>query len=180
MIVAARIIGFIVAFLVLPGLALAHGPTRQKAVESVEIDAAPDKVWSKIAEFGDLAWHPRIDSATASTGNEKGSIRTLTFKQGGTMEEELSKYDAAKMSYASFIGHVNVELLPATNYSSTITVKPLDDGARSEVTWKAAFYRGDPNGEPPANLNDEASIAGVTAYLREGLDNLKAVVESGS
>ncbi|WP_370195919.1 MULTISPECIES: SRPBCC family protein [Aurantimonas] len=178
--VAARIISFIVALFVLPGLALAHGPTRQKASETVTIDAAPDKVWAKIAEFGDMSWHPRIAMTDAPKGNEKGSIRTLGFSDGGMMEEELSKYDATKMSYSTFIGHVNVDLLPATNYSSTITVKPAKDGAGSEVQWRAAFYRGYPNNDPPAELNDEAAVEGVTAYIREGLDNLKATVESGS
>nr|WP_245396553.1 SRPBCC family protein [Jiella sonneratiae] len=170
----------VVALFVLPGIAAAHGPTRQKASDTITIDAAPEKVWAAIENFGDMSWHPRIAMTDASKGNEKGSVRTLGFKSGGMMEEELSKYDADKMSYSTFIGHVNTDLLPATNYSSTITVKPADGGAKSEVTWRAAFYRGYPNNDPPAELNDEASVKGVTGFITEGLEGLKKKVEAGS
>lgn len=180
MLVTRRIIGFILALLVVPTLAFAHGPTRQKASESIVIDAAPDQVWSAISDFGDFSWHPRVESVEAPNGNEKGSLRTVTYKSGGSMEEELSKYNAEKMTYSTFIGHVNIDVLPATNYSSTITVKPVEDGAKSEVTWRAAFYRGYPNNDPPAELNDDAAVEGVTAYIREGLESLKESVESGS
>ena len=107
-----KLAAFVVALLILPGLAAAHGPTRQKASETITIDAAPDKVWAVIANFGDMSWHPRIAMADAPNGNEKGSVRTLGFTTGGMMEEELSKYDAEKMTYSTFIGHVNVDLLP--------------------------------------------------------------------
>ncbi|MCD2470638.1 SRPBCC family protein [Jiella sp. MQZ9-1] len=159
---------------------MAHGPTRKKAIESVAINAPPAKVWAAIKNFGDMSWHPRIALDDASKGNEKGSIRTLGFKSGGMMQEELSKYQPEKMSYSTFIGHVNTKLLPATNYSSTITVKPADDGTSSTVTWRAAFYRGYPNNDPPPELNDDAAIKGVSAFLKEGLDGLKTKVESGS
>ena len=178
--VFTKLAALVVALMLLPGLAAAHGPTRQKASETITIDAAPDKVWAVIQNFGDMSWHPRIAIADASQGNEKGSVRTLGFTSGGMMEEELSKYDAAKMSYSTFIGHVDTDLLPATNYSSTIAVKPADGGAKSEVTWRAAFYRGYPNNDPPAELNDEAAVNGVTAFIKEGLENLKKKVESGS
>ncbi|WAP70795.1 SRPBCC family protein [Jiella pelagia] len=175
-----KLAAFVVALLILPGLAAAHGPTRQKASETITIDAAPDKVWAVIENFGDMSWHPRIAMADAPKGNEKGSVRTLGFTTGGMMEEELSKYDAEKMTYSTFIGHVNTDLLPATNYSATITVKPAEGGAKSDVTWRAAFYRGYPNNEPPAELNDEAAVTGVSAFITEGLENLKKTVESGS
>lgn len=175
-----KLAAFVVALLILPGLAAAHGPTRQKASETITIDAAPDKVWAVIGNFGDMSWHPRIAMADAPKGNDSGSVRTLGFTSGGMMEEELSKYDPDRMSYSTFIGHVNTDILPATNYSSTITVKPAEGGAKSEVTWRAAFYRGYPNNDPPAELNDEAAVSGVGAYIAEGLDNLKKTVESGS
>ena len=180
MIVAARIIAIFVALMLMPGLAQAHGPTRKKVDQSIEISASPDKVWAIIQNFGDMSWHPQVSMTDATNGNEKGSKRTIGYKSGEMQEEELSKYDAAKMSYSTFIGHVNLKVFPATNYSSTITVKPAADGKSSTVDWRAAFYRGDPNGDPPANLNDEASIAGVDAYIQDGLKNLKTIAESNS
>ena len=180
MIVAARIIAIFVALMLMPGLAQAHGPTRKKVDQSIEINAPPAKVWAIIQNFGDLSWHPRVSMTDATKGNEKGSLRTVGYKNGAMQEEELAKYDADKMSYSTFVGHVNLDVFPATNYSSTLTVKPSADGKGSVVDWRAAFYRGDPNGDPPANLNDEASVAGVDAYIQDGLKNLKKMAESNS
>ena len=85
--------------------------------------------------------------------------------------EVLYKYDATKMTYSYRITEVAVEVLPVTNYSSHLTVKPLDGGG-SLVEWRGAFYRGYPNNDPPPELNDEAAIAAVTGVYQEGLDAL--------
>jgi hypothetical protein len=177
---AARLLSAVAALLLLPALALAHGPTRQKHTESIEIDAPPAAVWAKLGDFADASWHPRIAMTDAGSENAPGTKRTLGFSSGGLMEEELAKYDAAKMSFSTFIGQVNVELLPATNYSATMTVKPGATPDTSLVEWRAAFYRGYPNNDPPPELNDEAAIAGVSAFMKEGLANLKSVVEAGA
>ncbi len=47
--------------------ALAAAATEQKATESVEIAAPPDKVWAIIGNFSDLTWHPAIKSSNATT-----------------------------------------------------------------------------------------------------------------
>ncbi|MDY8109027.1 SRPBCC family protein [Fulvimarina sp. 2208YS6-2-32] len=168
------------AFVIVPSLAFAHGPTRQKTSESIEINAAPDKVWAVLGEFSDMSWHPQVTSVKATDGNNKGSIRTITYASGETMEEELSRYDADKMRFGTFIGQTNIKVIPATNYSSNVSVKPGDAEGTSEVTWSAAFYRGYPNNDPPAELNDEAAVTGVGTYITEGLDGLKKAVEAGS
>jgi hypothetical protein len=88
----------------------------------------------------------------------------------------LYKHDAAAMSYSYRITRVEVSVLPVTNYSSTITVKPL--GAdRSLVEWRGAFYRGYPNNDPPPELNDEAAVKTMTAVYRAGLDQLKKTLD---
>ena len=175
-----RLLSFAVALLILPAVALAHGPTRQKTAESIVIDAPPAKVWAVLGNFADMSWHPRVAMTDAPNGNEKGSVRTLGYKTGGLMEEELSRIDDDKMRLSTFIGHTNTDIIPATNYSSNIAVKPVDDGAKSEVSWSAAFYRGYPNNDPPAELNDEAAVKGVNAYIMEGLEGLKKALEAGS
>jgi hypothetical protein len=48
------------------------------------------------------------------------------------------------------------------------------------VEWKAAFYRGYMNNDPPPELNDEASEKGVGDWIKASLANLKAKVEKGS
>ncbi|MBC7142000.1 MAG: SRPBCC family protein [Rhodobacteraceae bacterium] len=162
-------------FLLLPGLALAHGPSRQKLTLSVDVAAAPADVWAVIGNFQDMSWHPAVFSSTGEGGNEIDATRVLTLGQEGgpTISEVLYKYDAAKMSYSYRITDVKVEVLPVTNYSSHLTVTPTATGG-SHVEWRGAFYRGYPNNDPPAELNDEAAIAAVTGIYQAGLDALAA------
>ena len=75
------------------------------------------------------------------------------------------------MSYSYRITEVDVEVLPVTNYSSHLTVKPQDGGG-ALVEWRGAFYRGYPNNDPPEHLNDAASIAAVSGVYQAGLDAL--------
>jgi len=158
----------------------AHGPTRRKVQEQVEINATPAKVWAVIGNFQDMGWLAPVARTEGEKGNEIGATRRLTLKDGGTVDEELYKYDAEKMSYSYRITAVDVKVLPVTNYSSTITVQPGADGKGSVVEWAGAFYRGFPNNEPPPELNDEAAIKAVTGLYRDGLDGLKKKIESGS
>lgn len=160
------------------GAAEAHGPTRKKVTETVEINLPPEKVWAVVGNFQDMKWHPAIQTTEGQGGNAKKATRKLTLQGGGTIEEELDRYDAAKMSYAYLITKVDVKVLPVTNYYSWLTVKPAE-GGKSLVEWRGAFSRGYPNNDPPAELNDEAAIKAVTAVYRGGLDHLKKTLEGG-
>lgn len=160
------------------GVAVAHGPTRQKTEQKVEINAAPDKVWAIIGNFQDMSWHPAVEKTEGSGGNDKGAKRKLTLKGGGTIEEELSSYDAGKMMYGYRITNVDVKVVPVSNYSSKISVK--GDGGKSTVTWDGAFYRGFPNNDPPPELSDEAAKKAVDGIYSAGLEALKKKAEGGS
>ncbi|MGC9418165.1 MAG: SRPBCC family protein [Rhodovulum sp.] len=157
----------------LPAMALAHGPTRQKVTVTTEVAAEPAEVWAAIGNFQDFGWHPAIHSTTGAGGNAIDATRVLTLGEAGgpTIAEVLYKYDADKMTYSYRITDVKVEVLPVTNYSSHLTVKPREGGG-SVVEWRGAFYRGYPNNDPPPELNDEAAIAAVTAVYQAGLDAL--------
>ncbi|MQW89021.1 SRPBCC family protein [Sinorhizobium saheli] len=166
---------FLLTFLlILPALAEAHGPTRQKLTLSVDVAAAPDAVWAVIGNFQDMSWHPAVFSTAGKGGNAVDATRVLTLEEAGgpTISEVLYKYDAAKMSYSYRITEVDVNVLPVTNYSSHLTVT-ANAGGGSHIEWKGAFYRGYPNNDPPANLNDEAALAAVGAVYKAGLDALE-------
>ncbi|QDL93906.1 SRPBCC family protein (plasmid) [Paroceanicella profunda] len=156
-----------------PMAAQAHGPTRQKVTVTVEVAAPPETVWEAIGNFQDMSWHPAVDHLEGQGGNEIDATRVLHLKGDGdpTISEILYKYSAEKMSYSYRIEAVAVEVLPVTNYSSHLTVKPVEGG--SEVEWRGAFYRGYPNNDPPENLNDEAAIAAVTGVYEAGLHALQ-------
>lgn len=159
--------------------AQAHGPTRQKVTQTIEIDAPAAKVWAVIANFQDMSWHPAVAKAEGKGGNDVNATRTLTLASGEViLEETLEKYDAAGMNYSYRITKDNVKALPVTNYSSRIAVS--DEGGKAKVEWRGAFYRGYPNNDPPAELSDEAAIKAVTGVYTSGLAALKKKVESGS
>ena len=155
--------------------ALAHGPTRQKAFETITIKASPDAVWAKVRDFAQLqSWHPAVESSTATNGSEVGSVRTLKIKGGGEVVESLEAIDdaAKKFTYRAKDGGA----LPVTNYSSTLTVKPADGGT-TLVEWRGAFYRKYMNNDPPKGEDDEAALSAITGVYKSGLENLKAIME---
>ena len=113
------------------------------------------------------------------TGDPAGKFkRVLTLKNGNQISETSNKYKPEDKMFSYYIDKVDVKDLPANDYSATITVEP-EGNAKSKVEWKAAFYRGYMNNDPPPELNDEAAIKAVKALYRAGLDNLKAKVEKG-
>jgi Polyketide cyclase / dehydrase and lipid transport len=56
------------AALALPQAGWAHGPSRQKITETIEIDAPPAKVWAAIADFHDMSWLPGVAKTTGEGG----------------------------------------------------------------------------------------------------------------
>lgn len=163
----------------IPVAAFAHGPSRQKVTETVEINAPAAKVWDVIGNFQDMSWHPAVAKTEGDGGNEANATRTLTLTSGGQINEQLIKCDPEKMTYKYEIKHPDVKVIPVNNYSSILTVKPEGDD-KSKVEWRGAFYRGFMNNDPPPELNDEAAKKAVTDIYRTGLDALKKKVESGS
>lgn len=166
----------------------AHGPVRQDTDETITINAPAEKVWSIIKNYDDMSWLPAVASTEGKGSFEKGAIRVLTLKDGGSITEELKKYDDKKMSYAYKITEMStaktithagkeekVPALPVDNYSATITVKA--EGSNAVVNWKANYYRAYTNNDPPAEMNESAANTSVKAVLSEGLKNLKALAE---
>jgi mxaD protein len=157
--------------------AAAHGPTPQKVEEKITVAAKPDAVWAVLKNFDKLAdWHPGIAKIEAEGGSAAGATRTLTLKNGGVLVEGLDEYNDGEKFYTYRLSKENVEALPVSFYSATITVKPAGDG--SEVQWIGRFYRGDTSNFPPDNLNDEAAVKAMTEFLQQGLAGLKAKVET--
>ncbi len=173
---AALVLGGMLAVsLSLP--AAAHGPTRQKVTETIEINAPAEKVWGVIGNFQDMSWHPAVEKTEGEGGNDADATRKLTLGGGGVIEEKLRKLDADGRSYKYEITNVDVKVLPVNNYSASLNV--ADEGGKSIVTWKGAFYRGYMNNDPPDDLNDEAAVKAVTGVYKAGLEALKKSLEAG-
>lgn len=167
----ALALGFAATF---AGPAQAHGPTRQKVVEKITIDAPPDAVWARIKDFSALKdWHPAVAESPADQGNAEGSVRSIKLEGGGELVESLERYDEAnrRYSYRAKDGGA----LPVTNYTSSLSV--TGEGQQAVVEWRGAFYRGHPNNDPPPDRNDEAAVKAITGVYTSGLANLKKLVE---
>lgn len=159
--------------------ALAHGPTRQKVDESVVINASPEKIWAVIQNFHDMSWDPDVASTDGDGDNTVNSMRTLHMKSGGDLVQILESYKPEKHAYSVFMPHNDPKVLPVADFSSQISVS-ASDGGMSTVEYRAAGYRGDPNGDPPEALNDASAITAMKTYVLDGLNGLKKKVEGGS
>ena len=166
------------AALALAPAAEAHGPTRQRVVEKIEINAPADKVWAVVGNFQDMSWHPAVAKTEGEGGNAVDATRTLTLQSGGQIHEKITKYDEAGKVFNYVITEVDVKVLPVENYSSRITV--TGDGEKSEVEWWGAFYRGFLNNDPPPELSDEAAVKAITDVYTSGLAALKEKLEGGN
>ena len=127
-----RAVAFWCALLTAVAIALpasAHGPTRKKYVETIEINAPADKVWATIGNFADWSWHPAIEK-TEATGNAVDATRVLTLKGGGIIKEKLTKRDDGKRTLSYEITDVDVKVLPVNQYSSIITVTGDDKASK--------------------------------------------------
>ena len=145
-------------------------------VEKVTINAPAAKVWAKVANYGDLgAFHPAVAKTEIKSGsnNVKGAVRLLTLGDGGTVNETLTTYDAADMSYSYII---NESVLPVSHYSAKIDVNAISANV-TEVVWNADFARKDPSLTPAKGQDDAAATGTIHAVFKGGLDNLKKITE---
>ncbi|MGJ0454375.1 MAG: SRPBCC family protein [Methylocystis sp.] len=155
----------------------AHGASPLKVVETTIVDAPPGKVWAVVSDFAHADWLPGVARVEASGDDVPDQARRrLIMADGGVIDELLTKRDADRMMLGVHREGDDVKRLPATNYTALITLRPAEDG-KTQVEWKARFYRGYPNNDPPPELNDDVAIAAVTALQRAFLAALKAKVE---
>ncbi len=158
--------------------AFAHGPTPQKAKESITINAPIAKVWAAVKQFDDIAnWHPDLKKSEGDGNNQSGGIRTLTFKNDASLVEELDYYNEPEHEYSYRLKTENTAALPTSSHSVELKVVHGDAADTSLVTIKSRFYRGDTGNTPPANLNDEAAVTAMTQFFKNSLSGLKSKLE---
>lgn len=169
--------GWSVLALILPLVSMAHGPTPQKIVETIEIAAPVDKVWAIAGDFDGVSrWNSLLKSSEATNGNQPGSSRKLVFANGESLKEDLDSYDAVKHEYQYRMAEPNVKAMPASSYSVIFRVTPTDKG--SKIEWKSRAYRGETGNEPPEALNDEAVTSAMQKLFSTGLGELKTKAEN--
>jgi hypothetical protein len=130
----------------------------QTVVETIDVSAAPDKVWELIGQFGGY-WHPLI-AEIRLTGTGPGQLRTIETVDGKQIIERLEGIDNADRFYR----YTNVSGLSVANYTGMLSVKP--NGAGSSVEWRAQFL---PNGQATIAVKTI-----VSTLFKVGLDSLKS------
>ncbi len=126
-----------------------------------------------------MSWDPDVASTDGEGDNTVNATRTLHMKSGGDLVQVLETYKPEKHAYSVFMPHNDPKVLAVADFSSQLSVAATDSGM-STVEYRAAGYRGDPNGDPPEALNDASAITAMKAYLLNGLNGLKKRVEDGS
>lgn len=167
--------GLIIALLV-PALALAHGPSRVRIDQTIEINAPAEKVWSIISDFCSIKdWNPAVTGCKSDNGTQPDSNRVITLENGQQMKEKLVKHDPTAHRYQYMLVEPNVDAFPINTHGATITV--TEDGGKTIVEWKGAFYRAFPGPNPPPELSDEAASKALTDFYLAGLETIKKLAE---
>jgi len=168
----------LLSFLSFPAVSLAHGPTPQKANESITINVPVDAVWNAIKQFDAIAsWHPDIKASSGDGKNASDGIRTITLQNDGQLVESLDFYSDKDHEYNYRLKVENVKAFPVGSYTANIQVTAGSDANTSVVTLKSRFYRGDSGNTPPENLNDAAAVKAMNAFFKNGLAGLKQKLE---
>ena len=152
------------------GLSYAHGPTRQKVKESIEIKISANVLWKMVRNLESAEkWHFEYSSLSS-----KKDFLEFTSKRDGSkglIEILSSSDDSMKFKYRL----KNPGSIPVNNYSANVSVKQVGDA--SSVTFKGAFYRKYVNNDPPPGEDDEAAIKAITEIYRNSLKTLKTKLE---
>jgi len=129
----------------------------QIVTDSVELAAAPDRVWSVIGQFN-LDWHPLV-ARVRLIGEGLGQLRRIQTRDGGEVVERLTEVDNTKRIYR----YALVSGIAASHYEGTIEVQSKGSGCVAE--WRVQYLAD--------SLPDFAVRTRVTTLLKTGLDGLK-------
>jgi hypothetical protein len=130
----------------------------QSMAESVDLDAAPDRVWTLVGQF-DPSWHPLVANARL-VGSGIGQLRFIETIDGKQIVERLEAIDNSSRFYR----YSNISGIPASNYTGVFGVSPRGSG--SSVVWRAQFL--------PDNQPDIVVRAIVSTLFKTGLASLKS------
>ena len=155
--------------------ASAHGPSRQKVNQTIDINASIENVWEIVSSFKNFNWNSDIKNIEVGS-NEIGSERVLKFNNGSVVKQKLEKIDDTKKIVSWRIIETDNQKLPVNSYAAKIILKSVDSNI-TKVTYKAGFYRGFMGNDPPDELNDESSKKKVTEFIKNALIGLKKIVE---
>jgi hypothetical protein len=129
----------------------------QSVTDRIDLDAAPDKVWALIGDFG-ASWHPLIANVKL-IGDGIGQLRVIETIEGKQIIERLDAIDNS----AQFFRYTCISGIPASDYVATLEVKA--NGAGSSVEWSAQYL--------PKGQGDVVVRTIISTLFKTGLESLK-------
>ena len=129
----------------------------QTAVETVELVASPEKVWTLIGDFSG-AWEPLVANIK-TVGTGVGQLRTIETIDGKRIIERLEAIDNSQRFYRYSL----ISGIQATDYVGTLSVSPK--GLGSSVKWQVQYWA---DGQPDILVKTV-----VTTLLKTSLESLK-------
>ena len=128
-----------------------------------KLAASPEILWQTIGGFNALpAWHPAV-AKSESTGETKGSTRTLSLVGGGSIVERLEELSPTERVYRYSIVSGP---LPVADYAAEIRVIDNKDGT-STVEWSSEFQ--------PKNASEPDAIKAIQGVYQAGFDHLRTM-----
>ena len=104
------------------------------------INLPVDKVWAYARDFnGHHEWHPLIATSHIEEGrpsDQVSSVRNFKLTDGGHLRETLVSFSDLDRT---FTYDIIESPMPIRNYVATFSVKPVTEGNRTFVEWKAVF-----------------------------------------
>jgi hypothetical protein len=128
-------------------------------IEETVIEAPADAVWAALRDFG--AVHERLAPGFVVDAQVDGDVRTVTFANGATAQEQLVGLDdgARRLAYA-----VVESGLHLTHHNASASVLDAGEG-RSRFVWVSDV------------LPDEAAPV-VAGMMAEGIDVMRRTLSS--
>ena len=136
--------------------------------KTIGIDAPAATVWAKVKDFNALnTWHPAVAKTDILAGenNKVGAVRLLTLNDGGTIEEDLTAWNDANMTFTYIIVE---SVLPVSSYEATLTVEATSNTS-SKVTWSASFDAG-------KGADDKTARETISGIFDAGFENLAQIL----
>ena len=165
----------IASILIIPSLALAHGPTPLKFDITVEVNASPDEVWAKVNDLCSLKDLNESVTDCSATGSGLGAFRDYTLDNGETLKEEVTKVQEDRKRLLTTLrveeGRI-IKDMPIRSMGSFLSVKESAGG--STVQIRGTAYAAFEGKSAPPHMSDEFCKAAVEAFHTKTLDGMKA------
>lgn len=167
----------------IPMSAFAHGPSPQKVVKEVTIQAEPAKVWALVKDFGAIqTWHPDVVSVKTDTRTdaETGAAllhREVVLKNGNAFLEKLREVNDASMKIDYKMLEAKESTIPVSNYRTVMQVKAGATAQESIVTITARFYNKANSMEAPPGQDNPTANKAINELYDAAAIGLKKALE---